>query len=181
MLSTFEKRKSAHGTKWSWQASDLRDLLLETVVKSPEFPPMTIFIDGLDHCESDVGQDIVEKFQEILNRTQEAGRPLRLFFASQPYPALRYSHCRYQKISTTKYNQKDIQNSVDEKLLTFTEVKKPRSFAPLRGAVAKRAGDVFPWAVLIVNRLNKQYVDGFRSPDKMLIELQRIPQALGDV
>jgi hypothetical protein len=43
MLSTFEKRKSAHGTKWSWQASDLRDLLLETVVKSPGFPPMENF------------------------------------------------------------------------------------------------------------------------------------------
>jgi ankyrin repeat protein len=167
-LPTFRRRcamSGKPGKDWDWHLQELQEQLEILMSRASRTRKMSIFIDALDECESDVASEIVGYFDQVLARLSPAA--LRICFSSRYSPNLG-TEC-YSEIRVENENQKDMSKFImaecESALLTESDARSGSK------QILTKASGIFLWAKLAVTHVSH----GLRSGESIEATLRTIP------
>lgn len=156
----------------AWTEIELQNFLVQ-LIRTPQRPPIIMFVDALDEGEDDDTRQMV-KFLELLTQsTATIACPLRVCLSSRHYPHITVSKSRSLIVENQLGHGRDIDLYIRSQL--------PGNHSPridnLRRMIRRQSAGVFLWVVLVVRLLTKAYDQG-RDTATMLRQLTTIPPDL---
>lgn len=133
------------------------------------------FIDALDETSEDDVRALIEHFDLLVTKALESGSRMLVCFSSRHYPAINVRYGQRLILENEDGHSRDMDEYVNARLQagdsTRAEELKPR--------LKKKANGVFMWIVLVIEILNKEFLQGrIFAVEKRLEEL---PAELGDL
>ncbi|KAK5710301.1 hypothetical protein LTR17_019007 [Elasticomyces elasticus] len=168
--------KNDHRQKSVWTVDSLRELFV-VVVKGLKGRRLKCFIDALDECDEEQVQDMVDCFQELGQHIlgEVAVHQIHICFASRHYPAVHVEHGLELILEHEEGHSNDLAKYVQERL----RAGKEKNIEDVRVQICEKANGVFMWAVLVVEILNKEFLNGRTFAVKK--RLEQIPSKLSDL
>ncbi|KAK4889701.1 hypothetical protein LTR27_011502 [Elasticomyces elasticus] len=183
-----------------WTIDSLRELFV-AAVKGLKGRRLKCFIDALDECDEEQVQDMVDCFQELGQHIlgELAGYHIHICFASRHYPAVHIEHGLELILEHEEGHSNDLAKYVQKRLragqgkyiedvrvqlrvaaiglsLSSQRIHRRRCLA---ARICEKANGVFMWAVLVVEILNKEFLNGRTFAVKK--RLEQIPSKLSDL
>ncbi|KAK4962654.1 hypothetical protein LTR10_000281 [Elasticomyces elasticus] len=186
--------------KLVWTIESLRELFV-AAAKALNGRRLNCFIDALDECDEDQVQDMVDCFQELGQHIlgEVAGHHIHICFASRHYPAVHIEHGLELTLEHEEGHSNDLAKYVRKRLRAGRGKNIEDVRVQLRAAatgfsllsqwtytwrclaarICEKANGVFMWAVLVVEILNKEFLNGRTFAVKK--RLEQIPSKLSDL
>ncbi|KAK5688080.1 hypothetical protein LTS10_000058 [Elasticomyces elasticus] len=159
-----------------WTIDLLRELFV-AAVKGLKGRRLDCFIDALDECDEEQVQDMVDCFQELGQHIlgEAAGHQIHICFASRHYPAIHIEHGLELTLEHEEGHSNDLAKYVQKRL----RAGKGKNIEDVRVQICEKANGVFMWAVLVVEILNKEFLNGRAFAVRK--RLEQIPGKLSDL
>ncbi|KAI5921697.1 ankyrin [Camillea tinctor] len=132
------------------------------------------FIDALDECPEDQVRDMIYFFEDIGEKAVEAASNVRVCFSSRHYPHITIRKGLQLILEDQSDHSEDIQMYIESKLKVGEHERQEIS-----EEILQRSSDIFLWAALVVNILNKEYDKGGRINVRK--RLRQIPTGLHEL
>ncbi|KAK4442424.1 hypothetical protein QBC34DRAFT_25439 [Podospora aff. communis PSN243] len=182
-LEEFRQRQAPEeagldATGFPWQEDEIKSFLVETI-SAQHGQRIVIFIDAIDECEAQRAREIAYFLRDLTDSAHARGVLLDVCFSGRQFPLISIRDCL--EISVEDFNAPDIALYVDHKL-AMGGLSEPaqREAAALRDTILSKASGVFLWVVLVVDRVLKDFDEGF-SPKQLASRLNEMPAALGEL
>ncbi|KAL5089600.1 hypothetical protein Trisim1_005293 [Trichoderma cf. simile WF8] len=138
---------------------------------------LTIFVDALDECNKDQATDMVCFFEELCESAQDFQIPLRVCFSSRHYPAITITNGIEVTLEDELGHKEDIEYYIKSKL----RLGKSDQARLLRSEILNMSSNIFLWVVLVLDILNREYLNKSISIKRMRDRLKEIPPELNDL
>ncbi|KAK5702989.1 hypothetical protein LTR97_003935 [Elasticomyces elasticus] len=158
----------------NWTIDSLRDLLA-TAVKRLGSRRIMCFVDALDECDEEQVQEMIDHFEELGQNAPGEGNHIYICFASRHYPAVHVQHGLELTLEHEEGHSRDLAKYVQQRL----RAGKGKYLEEARAHICEKANGVFMWAVLVVEILNKEFLNGRTFAVKK--RLHEIPAKLSDL
>ncbi|KAL2203592.1 hypothetical protein CC79DRAFT_1324470 [Sarocladium strictum] len=133
---------------------------------------VVFYIDALDECDEAQVREMLEYFRNLVKSAWDAGREVRVCFASRPYPHVTFDDAVFLDLSQQPEHIRDIETYINDRLTIEGAI----GAAEIRRKLLMKAAGVFMWAVLVIRLLNKACDEGRVGP--LLHMLEEIPPGL---
>ncbi|PMB65157.1 Kinase D-interacting substrate [Beauveria bassiana] len=176
--SAAEKQPPDDAAKWS--DDDLRAALRSSLAAVLQERPVWLLVDALDEADDEAAAvGVVHEFKTLLDgvKVSAGDFPLRIIFTARPH-LVRDDEYRF-KVTVQDNNNTDIADWVKQRFSTNRELKKSK----VGELITVRAGGLFLWASLIVERAHEMWRQGkgLMSIENMVCEKHAKHAKLADV
>lgn len=158
-----------------WPVPELVRLLKQAVSKFPTRQPITFLIDALDECDQDQARNMLEVFRSLVKHAHMTGQPLRVLFASRPYPHIGFEDASFINLREQNEHITDIEAYIEERL----RIGASSRAQSIRTKLQFKAAGSFMWAKLVINILNKDRDAGNLA--KLDERLDEIPEDIHEL
>lgn len=163
-------------SEFPWQESELKKFLEETI-NSQRGEHIIMFIDAVDECYQRA-RDIAYFLRGLTDFAYSCKVRLEVCFSSRQFPNISLRDC--PEISVENFNAHDIALYADQKLAVGGLSQEAHNFTTLRDTVLEKASGVFLWVVLVVDRLLRDYDEGFNAR-QLTARLHQMPAPLSEL
>ncbi|KKP01898.1 hypothetical protein THAR02_06017 [Trichoderma harzianum] len=159
-----------------WNEKALKQTLAHAVRKLGN-RSLTIFVDALDECNKNSVADMVCYFEELCEGAQESQVRLQICLSSRHYPTITIAKGIEVILEDEIGHTEDIEYYIKSKL----RLGQSAPALSLRSEILNRSSNIFLWAVLVLDILNREYPNTSISIKKMRDRLKEIPPELNDL
>ncbi|KAH8889254.1 hypothetical protein GQ53DRAFT_870313, partial [Thozetella sp. PMI_491] len=157
----------------------LKSILLEIFSNQAYAPRKTIIlIDALDECESDEALETGYFLGKLARSAYESNVKLNICMSRREYPSLTIRDSL--QINMEAFNQRDIQQYIQQKLKLDPKVLNPEDAQLLQDKIAERSNGIFLWVILAVEGVLKDVENG-KNTKYILQRTTALPKALEDL
>lgn len=143
----------------------------QSVVSQADSLDLCCYIDALDECSEDEVREMIYFFEDIGKQAVESKLTFRVCFSSRHYP-----HISIEKgLELTLENEPDHTNDIRQYIQSKLRIKEQDKKQKIEAEVLHRSANIFLWAALVVDILNKEYDKGLNPTLK---RLKQIPDGL---
>lgn len=150
LLNRFRKHndcKPAVDT-WQWHPNELQRLFESSLLKIVKSHPVTLLIDALDECGSEIAVNLVEEFKSFLDKCSfTESKQFRICFTCRHYPILDVKSIH--EVCMEEENRTDLSTFVRNELSSFCG----EDLSKIPDLIIERANGSFLWAKLIVKQV----------------------------
>jgi len=155
---------------------ELENTLRALLLRLPPGKKAFIFIDALDECDREDVHQVIYFWGDYL-RAYMSKVDLNVLISSRDYPSIMVGS--YPQIEVSKHNRGDIATYIGRRLEISIAAQEP-GWRTLRALISDKAGGVFLWAVLAVDRVIERWMLGEGIP-ALRYELHILPSELHDL
>ncbi|KAK1759936.1 hypothetical protein QBC47DRAFT_338452 [Echria macrotheca] len=144
----------------AWDESGCRSIFRQIVLDYKGSQKMFIFIDGVDQCSAQVGQDcrsLAHFWRDLTTMANQKGIELNVCLSIRPWPSVSLANC--PDILVHIFNSRGIASYAEGRLrpaLAATESQ----WGILRSTITEKAAGIFLWAVVVVDQLMSRCENG---------------------
>ncbi|KAI1498822.1 ankyrin [Biscogniauxia marginata] len=144
-----------HADDNPWPLEGLKEAF-GTIVEQLGIRRLVCFIDALDECPEDQIRDMVSFFEDIGDKAVEADSDVRVCFSSRHYPHISIRTGLQIILENESDHSHDIHIYIESKL----RMNQLRYREEIAEEIFQKSSNIFLWAVLVVDILNKEYDEG---------------------
>ncbi|KAI1760241.1 hypothetical protein GGR53DRAFT_526336 [Hypoxylon sp. FL1150] len=154
----------------SWPIEALKEAFQSVITQTSPLD-LCCYIDALDECPEDEVREMIYFFEDIGEQAVESNFTFRVCFSSRHYP-----HISIRKgLQLTLEDEPDHTNDIRQYIQSKLKIKEQRKKQEIETEILERAANIFLWASLVVDILNKEYDKGLNPT---LRRLKQIPDGL---
>lgn len=143
----------------------------ESVISQAGTISLCCYIDALDECSEDEVREMIYFFEDIGEQALGSNFIFRVCFSSRHYPHITIRKGLQLTLEAEPDHTNDIRQYIQSKLKIKEQDKKQK----IETEVLERSANIFLWAALVVDILNKEYDKGLNPTLK---RLKQIPDGL---
>ncbi|KAK2055217.1 hypothetical protein LY76DRAFT_520869, partial [Colletotrichum caudatum] len=174
LISTFDhnqKTVGEVGEKWQWHVPMLQAFFQSSLSNILKQRAVLVFIDAVDECGEEAAVQLIEILKQTLSGLSSEDLQLSICFSCRHYPIIELDGG--STIPIDQENGGDIDRYIRDRLPSEQDTD-------IRSLLSERAQGVFMWAHLVVRRVRHLKLNG-KSPGKIKLEVERVPQKLDDL
>ncbi|KAK1770374.1 vegetative incompatibility protein HET-E-1 [Phialemonium atrogriseum] len=149
LVAAFQERRNNRGEpgkEWHWHPNELQDFFKSSLPKILDSRSVWLFVDALDECDKKSANDLVRKFEPLVQSLPRTSFQFRICFTCRHYPILKWN-CAIE-ICLEHENTQDISAYVQARLSASRRL----TVSAIPAIVTERASGVFMWAPLAVDQ-----------------------------
>ncbi|GAP90717.1 putative vegetative incompatibility protein HET-E-1 [Rosellinia necatrix] len=154
----------------SWGVETLKEAL-SSMLTQIGHRKMYCFVDALDECPEDEIRDMIHFFEDVGEQVAPAPSNIRVCFSSRHYPHITLRH----GLQLVLEDEIDHSNDIRQYISCYLNIDHNEQHKEIENEIFERSSEIFLWAVLVVNILNKENDKG---NDISVRRLREIPQGL---
>ncbi|KAI1772341.1 hypothetical protein F4818DRAFT_454157 [Hypoxylon cercidicola] len=139
----------------------------ESVISQAGPLDLCCYIDALDECSEDEVREMIYFFEDIGEQALESNFIFRVCFSSRHYP-----HITIRRgLQLTLEDEPDHTNDIRQYIHSKLKIKEKDTKEKVEIEILERSANIFLWAALVVDILNKEYDKGLNPTLKRLKQL----------
>lgn len=149
LVTAFQERRNNRGEpgkEWHWHPNELQDFFKSSLPKILESRSVWLFVDALDECGKEIANDLVWKFEPLVQSLPPTSFQFRICFTCRHYPILKWD-CAFE-ICLEHENTQDISAYVQARISASRKL----TASAIPAIITERACGVFMWARLAVDQ-----------------------------
>ncbi|KZZ99530.1 hypothetical protein AAL_02102 [Moelleriella libera RCEF 2490] len=176
LLNGFQKRYNKFGQPgvdtWQWHPNEVQRFFESSLLKLVKSHPVSLFIDALDECGSEIAVNIVEGFKYFLEKCSfTKSKQFRICFTCRHYPILDVNSIH--EVCMEEENRTDLSTFVRNELSSFCG----EELSIIPDLIIERTNGSFLWAKLIVKQV-KDYDPNNRGLEEIKQVIRSAPPEL---
>lgn len=138
-----------------------------------------LLIDALDECSPESSDMVIDLLKHKVRLSTDLTGEISVILTSRPTQHIQHRLKDASKLEMHEMNRRDIATYVDTRAKVFVELY-PQRFSDIQelmNIIAENAGGIFLWAVLVLDDLEKEAIQG-KSIESLIQHFRAVPQAL---